>query len=48
MLGISVSNAQFLLQAPNSGDENNYQWFEASDTGTVLGQQLQQLLGIQL
>jgi gliding motility-associated-like protein len=37
VLGITVSNAQFLLQAPNSGDENNYQWFEASDTGTVLG-----------
>lgn len=29
-------NAQFLLQAPNSGDESNYQWYEASDTGTVL------------
>ena len=36
LLGISVTNAQFLLQAPNSGDENNYQWFEASDTSTVL------------
>ena len=36
LLGISVSNGQFLLQAPNSGDENNYQWFEASDTATVL------------
>ncbi|WP_350287663.1 gliding motility-associated C-terminal domain-containing protein [uncultured Croceitalea sp.] len=32
-----VSQAQFLLQAPNSGDENNYQWYEASDTTTVLG-----------
>ena len=32
-----VSNAQFLLQAPNSGDEGNYQWFEASDTTMVLG-----------
>ncbi len=31
-----VSNAQFLLQAPDGGDESNYQWFEASDTGTVL------------
>ena len=29
-------NAQFLLQAPNSGDESNYQWYEASDTGAVL------------
>ena len=37
LLGIIVSNAQFLLQAPNSGDEGNYQWFEASDTATVLG-----------
>ena len=31
------SNAQFLLQAPNSTDESNYQWFEASDNTTVLG-----------
>lgn len=37
MLGIVVSNAQFLLQAPNSTDENNYRWYEASDTVTVLG-----------
>lgn len=37
MFGILVSNAQFLLQAPNSTDENNYRWYEASDTGTVLG-----------
>ncbi len=37
MLGTTVANAQFLLQAPNSGDETNYRWFEASDTGTVLG-----------
>ncbi|AZQ57577.1 gliding motility-associated C-terminal domain-containing protein [Maribacter sp. MJ134] len=37
LLGIVVSNAQFLLQAPNSTDENNYQWYEASDTSTVLG-----------
>lgn len=37
LLGIVASNAQFLLQAPNSTDETNYQWFEASDTGTILG-----------
>ncbi len=37
LLGITASNAQFLLQAPNSTDESNYQWFEASDTTTVLG-----------
>ena len=36
-LGTMVGNAQFLLQAPNSGDESNYRWFEASDTNTVLG-----------
>ncbi len=36
-MGIALSNAQFLLQAPNSSDENNYRWFEASDTNTVLG-----------
>lgn len=35
--GINLANAQFLLQAPNTGDENNYQWYEASDTSTVLG-----------
>jgi len=29
--------AQFLLQAPNAGDETNYRWYEASDTATVLG-----------
>ncbi|WP_445385508.1 Ig-like domain-containing protein [Robiginitalea sp. IMCC44478] len=29
-------SAQFLLQAPNSGDETNYQWYEASDLSTVL------------
>ncbi len=34
---VSTLNAQFLLQAPNSGDETNFQWFEASDTATVLG-----------
>ncbi|GMN11641.1 hypothetical protein MTsPCn9_28240 [Croceitalea sp. MTPC9] len=37
LLGITVSNAQFLLRAPESGDESNYRWFEASDTATVLG-----------
>jgi len=37
LLGIVVSNAQFLLQAPDSTDENNYRWYEASDTATVLG-----------
>lgn len=36
-LGMNFTNAQFLLQAPNTGDESNYQWFEASDIGTVLG-----------
>ncbi len=35
-LGANLGNAQFLLQAPNSGDETNFQWFEASDLGTVL------------
>ncbi|WP_410501187.1 Ig-like domain-containing protein [Flagellimonas sp. CMM7] len=34
--GMSFLNAQFLLQAPNTGDETNFQWFEASDVGTVL------------
>ena len=34
---MALSNAQFLLQAPNSTDENNYRWYEASDTSTVLG-----------
>ncbi len=34
--GSGVVNAQFLLQAPNSGGENNYRWYEASDTSTVL------------
>ena len=37
ILGVSSINAQFLLQAPNSGDEGNYRWYEASDTVTVLG-----------
>lgn len=36
-LGIFQGNAQFLLQAPDSGDESNYRWFEASDTSTILG-----------
>jgi gliding motility-associated-like protein len=35
--GVNTASAQFLLQAPNTGDEHNYQWYEASDTGTVLG-----------
>jgi len=37
VLGTLASNAQFLLQAPNSTDENNYRWYEASDTATVIG-----------
>ena len=37
MLGFGISNAQFLLQAPNATDENNYRWFNAEDTSTVLG-----------
>ncbi|MGN7515655.1 MAG: gliding motility-associated C-terminal domain-containing protein [Allomuricauda sp.] len=36
-IGMNLANAQFLLQAPDTGDEYNYQWFEASDTSTVLG-----------
>lgn len=28
---------QFLLQAPNAGDETNYRWYEASNPSTVLG-----------
>ncbi|WP_375323849.1 gliding motility-associated C-terminal domain-containing protein [Flagellimonas sp. GZD32] len=35
--GINFVHAQFLLQAPNTGDENNFKWYEASDLGTVLG-----------
>ena len=35
--GTNRGNAQFLLQAPNSTDEHNYKWYEASDTSTVLG-----------
>lgn len=37
LMGINTVCAQFLLQAPNSGEERNYQWFEASDLNTVLG-----------
>ncbi|MFT6370116.1 MAG: gliding motility-associated-like protein [Maribacter sp.] len=37
ILGAFVSNAQFLLQAPGDTNQNNYQWYEASDTTTVLG-----------
>ena len=36
-MGVNFVNAQFLLQAPNTGDENNYRWYEASDPSTVLG-----------
>lgn len=35
--GVNMASAQFLLQAPDTGDEHNYQWYEASDTSTVLG-----------
>jgi gliding motility-associated-like protein len=37
LLGGFQLRAQFLLQAPNSGDEANYRWYEASQPGTVLG-----------
>lgn len=37
ILGVLVSNAQFLLQAPTDSDQNNFRWYEASDTVTVLG-----------
>ena len=40
LLGIAVSNAQFLLQAPPNTDgeiRTNFRWYEASDTSTVLG-----------
>ena len=37
VLGVLVSNAQFLLQAPTDSDQHNFRWFEASDTVTVLG-----------
>ena len=35
-LGSNVVSGQYLLQAPNGGGENNYRWYEASDTSTVL------------
>jgi len=37
LMGMQLTHAQFLLQAPNSGDEHNYRWYEASNPGTVLG-----------
>ncbi|WP_047419764.1 gliding motility-associated C-terminal domain-containing protein [Cellulophaga sp. Hel_I_12] len=37
LLCANLASAQYLLQAPNSTDENNYRWFNASDTNTVLG-----------
>jgi gliding motility-associated-like protein len=37
LLCANLANAQYLLQAPNITDENNYRWFNASDTNTVLG-----------
>ncbi|WP_245806776.1 T9SS type B sorting domain-containing protein [Arenibacter amylolyticus] len=37
LLNIGALSAQFLLQAPNSSDEHNYKWYEASDRNTVLG-----------
>ncbi len=37
LIGSAAVHAQFLLQAPNAGDESNYKWYEASDTATVLG-----------
>lgn len=37
VLWTNLANAQFLLQAPNTGDESNYKWYEASNLGTVLG-----------
>lgn len=37
LLGSFNARAQFLLQAPNAGDETNYQWYEASDPTSVLG-----------
>tara|TARA_R110002050_G_scaffold286121_3_gene436443 strand:- start:45835 stop:47853 length:2019 start_codon:yes stop_codon:yes gene_type:complete len=32
----NIASAQYLLQAPNSTDENNYKWYEAQDTNTIL------------
>ena len=37
LLGLGVSHAQFVLRAPDDTDQNNYKWYEASDTNTVLG-----------
>jgi len=37
VLGMSITNAQFLLQAPTDSDQNNFRWYEASDTTMVLG-----------
>lgn len=37
LLGTQAAGAQFLLQAPNSTDEHNYKWYEATDRNTVLG-----------
>ena len=37
LFSLNSVNAQFLLQAPNSGDEENYKWYKASDPNTVLG-----------
>lgn len=36
LLGLSQVRGQFLLQAPNAGDESNFRWYEASAPGTVL------------
>jgi len=39
LLGLAVSSAQFLLEAPpntDGGNRTNFQWYEASDTSTVL------------
>ncbi len=36
LFGFVLANAQYLLQAPNGGDETNYRWYEAQDTATVL------------
>ncbi len=37
LLSSNWASAQFLLQAPNAGDETNYRWYEAQDTSSVLG-----------
>ncbi len=37
LLGLAQLQGQFLLQAPNAGDETNFRWYEASNPGTVLG-----------